>query len=257
MDAMDEIDEHGGNDMRGVHWKKKTTPSGHKKVEPGRAQVKAIEVPTRPPGFPDSTNIVVRVYRKHDPAVKGHGHGASLYLSEDCLDWLLSYAHDEWASMGIESSPMGDDDRVANVTAVADLHLAWQFDEDSWRAEFIAGPFKGTSRTLNVAHLDKHMWAKLRELDLVSGWLSHKRAAADRKWAAKVFLEQWGLAVTQEKSEIFGELLDKTFTTPKKNGKKRARDTDSEDSSEAREEEADLEDAAEGDDGADDKLMTS
>ena len=190
MDAMDEIDEHAGDDMRGAHKKKmkeNTGPSGYKKVDRARAQIKAIDVPTRPLGFPDSTNIIVRVYRKHDPAVRGQGHGGSLYLSEDCLDWLLSYAHDEWESMGIEAPPM-DDDRVGNVATVADLHLAWQFDEDSWRAEFIAGPFKGTSRTLKVADLDKHMWAKLRELDLVSGCLSPHRVSCTRPSNPRRFL---------------------------------------------------------------------
>ena len=255
MDAMDEIDDIAGDDMRGAHnkmkMKKNTAPSGYKKVDRARAQIKAIEVPTRPPGYPDSTNIIVRVYRKHDPAVRGQGHGGSLYLSEDCLDWLLSYAHDEWESMGIEAPPM-DDDRVGNVATVADLHLAWQFDEDSWRAEFIAGPFQGTSRTLKVADLDKHMWAKLRELDLVSGWLSLNRYREDRKLAARAFLEQWGLAVTRNEPELFVALLEKTNTTPKKMGKKRARDTDSEDPPEAREEETDCEDAPEG---TDDQLM--
>ena len=156
--------------------------------------------------------------------------------------------------MGIEAPPM-DDDRVANVATVADLHLAWQFDEDSWRAEFIAGPFKGTSRTLGVADLDKHMWAKLRELDLVNGWLSFHRRSVDRKEAARAFLEQWGLAVTRKEPELFVALLEKTNTTPKKMGKKRARDTDSEDTPEAREEETDCEDAPEGPEGADDQLM--
>ena len=64
MDAMDEIDEHAGDDMRGAHKKKlkeNTGPSGHKKVDRARAQIKAIDVPTRPLGFPDSTNIIVRV----------------------------------------------------------------------------------------------------------------------------------------------------------------------------------------------------
>ena len=251
MDAMDEIEEHAGVDMRGAHrknMKKNTGPFGYKKVDRARAQIKAIEVPTRPPGFPDSTNIIVRVYREH------WCFGGSLYLSIDCLDWLLSYAHDEWESMGIEAPPM-DDDRVANVATVADLHLAWQFDEDSWRAEFIAGPFQGTSRTLKVADLDKHMWAKLRELDLVSGWLPLHRVSVDRKLAARDFLEQWGLAVTRKEPELFVALLEKTNTTPKKKGKKRARDTDSEDPPEAREEETDCEDAPEGPEGADDQLM--
>ena len=243
MDAMDEIGE-------------RVSKPNKMKSKSNRSEIKTIDVPTRPPGFPDNTDTIVRVYRKHDSAVRMHGHGRAMYISEDCLDWLLSYAHDEWASMGIEAPPM-DDDRVANVAAVAGLHLVWQFDEDSWRAEFIAGPFQGTSRTLKVADLDKHMWAKLRELDLVSGWLSQSKANTntDRKFAARAFLEQWGLAVTRKEPELFVALLEKTNTTPKKIGKKRARDTDSEDPPEARETETDCEDEPEGPEGADDKLI--
>ena len=99
------------------------------------------------------------------------------------------------------------------------------------------------------------MWAKLRELDLVSGWLSLNRYREDRKFAARVFLEQWGLAVTRNESELFVALLEKTNSTPKKKGKKRARDTDSEDPPEASEEETNYEDAPEGPEGADDQLM--
>ena len=56
--------------------------------------------------------------------------------------------------------------------------------------------------------------------------------------------EQWGLAVTQNESDNIVPYLDKEYTTPKKKVKKeRGRNADSEDPSEAREEETAREDA--------------
>ena len=116
------------------------------------------------------------------------------------------------ASLGVEPSPIEKDTRFANVPEVPDLHVAWEFDQDAWRAEFIAGPLQGTWRTLRVDDLDKKKWSLLREYNLVKPKYLCHAWARERKLAARSFLLQWAMGITKTEPDRwpceFGALLD-------------------------------------------------
>ena len=107
---------------------------------------------------------------------------------------------------------MDEAPRTGNSTAVADLHIAWQFDEKAWRAEFVAGPFHGKTRVLRVTDLSKRMWNVLREREHVDGFLSHA-GVGNLKTATKLFLEEWGKAVIGNEPQEFDALLDEIEKT--------------------------------------------
>ena len=66
------------------------------------------------------------------------------------------------------------------------------------------------------------MWSKLKELNVVQGFLTHAGAQA-KKQAAKDMLVQWGIAFAHGEAEIFDALLDKSKSQKKKRGAKRSR----------------------------------
>ena len=179
---------------------------------------KAMSLLTRPAGFdPANATTTVHIYRKHVSDIRGQGHGANFYVREDCLDWLLSFAADEDGCMGVPPCDMEPDTRTANVPAVADLHVAWQF-EGAWRAEFLAGTHKGESRSLAVNDVHTQMWKHLRGLGLVEGYLCHA-CHKTRKQAAWDMVVHWGAKFAQGEAEIFDEVLSLSKTPRKKRRK--------------------------------------
>ena len=90
-------------------------------------------------------------------------HASSkLFLLVGNLDWLLAYAADELHFQGVKrESPEREPRKPANCAAVADLRLQWDFGSKTWEAEFVSGPFEGTTRRFCVEQLTNKRWSKL------------------------------------------------------------------------------------------------
>ena len=103
-------------------------------------------------GCDQGDTIGISVYRKPSTA-QNH---AKLSLREDLIHWLLSYAAGEMHFQGVvcvREEPERELGMECNCTAVADVHLEWHVGERAWGAEFVSGPFSGTTRRFCVANL--------------------------------------------------------------------------------------------------------
>ena len=84
-----------------------------------------------------------------------------LWLHVKHVEWLLAYAADEIAFQCVECP--NDDPAVAekkgNCEGVPDLHIAWDFQSKTYKAEFLGGPIMGfTSR---IDPVDTQLTAKI------------------------------------------------------------------------------------------------
>ena len=198
---------------------------GTKNAALQRSLIQALEMQTKHPcaGGNEDDVTTIYVYRKHDPSVKGHAHGGVLYLRSDCLGWLLSYAAEELSCQGVEQTRDAEQSAlVPNCAAVAGLNLEWDFSQKAWHAKFVAGPHQGISRRMTVQDLDMKVWAKVREHNLVQGFLAHANAS-HRKAAVKDFLQLWGEAFIEDKAQEFNAIVNVNNGNRVKRGKKRAK----------------------------------
>lgn len=167
-----------------------------------RAVVEELEVPTRPPcvGCNNDDKTVVCVYRKPCSEKRSNGN---LFLRVDCIDWLLAYAADELSCQGVEpASPDPIDQHTGNCSAVADLHLQWDFSAKAWEASFVAGALVGTRKGMCVNDLNSDMWAKLRVESRVQGYLGHA-TLLQKKNAVKEFMTLWCAAIARNEAAEF------------------------------------------------------
>jgi len=180
----------------------KAKAKSKRRVLPKQAFLHDITMPKRPrcTAIDPNSTIVITLYKKEGT---NGGNNGKLYLQSDYLDWLLSYAADELHFQGIQrTSPEPDRKKEANCTAVADVRLEWEFSEKAWEAEFVSGPFTGTSRRFCVADLTTKRWVKLRELSVVQGDLSRTMALV-LKNIAKDFITRWCQAITTNIGDDF------------------------------------------------------
>ncbi len=150
-----------------------------------------------------------------------NGH---LFLREDCIDWLLSYAADELSFQGVPCVTPGPETTAkANCSAVADLRIQWNFTEKVWDAEFVAGGLAGMSRRFGFekpfAQMHYDIWKGLKEQSLIDCDLSHA-PRIERKKAAKEFITLWCQAIDNKEGGAFeqewGLLQETKFETPMK-----------------------------------------
>ena len=161
--------------------------------------------------------IAITVYQRDPRDKKGHGH---LYIQVDCLDWLLAYAADELYFQGVarvspERPPIT---KRANCTAVADLSLQWEFVTKAWEAEFVSGPFAGSTRRFAVDDLTTARWAKLRDSGQVEGHAG-RSVSIVMKEKAKEFIIRWCHAIASNGGDEFEEewaLAAHTYESPTK-----------------------------------------
>ena len=118
-----------------------------------------------------------------------------MYLRIDGLDWLLSYAADEYHFQNIvrqeETLP----------PAVAEDHIEWEFNKHVWVATVDAGPNAG-KQSFNPDGLHAHQWKKLQQLSLAEGYLS-RSSAMSRKMATKELAKLWCAAVRKGEGHAF------------------------------------------------------
>ena len=125
-------------------------------------------------------------------------------MSANNIDWLLAYAADELHYQGV--APAHDDEppnqQHGNCAAVADLMLEWNFGDKAWDGHFVRGPLTGTEKRIYVAHLNRVIWATLRQEDRVTDYWC-RASLIDKKNAAKVLITMWGEAVVGDRLEEF------------------------------------------------------
>jgi len=201
MDAMDELPDTLVRASRSRLPKKLALER-----DPRRAVIIDLEVPLRPPcvvGEEDGTTFVC-VYKPPSADKRGN---SMFYLRADGIDWLLAYAADERFFQGVKARlrrrPSEPD--AGNTAAVAGLHLQFNFDTKCWAGTFVAGPYAGTKHVMAVSHLTQEMWARLRDLDLVNGYLC-KASFVQKKNAVKSVMTLWGTA-------IIGDTLSEHMST--------------------------------------------
>jgi hypothetical protein len=201
-----------------------------------KAQVFEVAMPTRPPcvrGFTQSSQHLlggdttsVWLYMppetptKTDPGKK-HKH-RNMWMRIGSLNWLLSYAADELHHQGIipctGAGAPHPQSKIANVPAVADARLQWDFHGNGWAASFVAGEFVGHARTFLVADLTERQWNKMRShTPPMADVLWCKACLFERKNALKSFCIQWCDAVTRNECDKFDTDWDVTvLETPMK-----------------------------------------
>jgi len=122
--------------------------------------VLALTMPMRPEcASPSSTEtITIHVYRKQS-------NNNQIYIRSDYINWLLAYAADELHFQGVVSSePMTPELRRANCSAVAGLHVAWDFTNKAWVGSFLEGPCQSITKRVQVASLNHTSWGMMQSL---------------------------------------------------------------------------------------------
>ena len=114
----------------------------------------------------------------------------------DCLDWLLSYAADEYHFQNIvrqaEKPP----------PAVTDgFYIEWEFNKRAWVASVDDG-VKAGKQFFNPDGITSHQWKKLQERSLATGRLS-KANKIMRKAAAKEIAKLWCAATRNGEGHMF------------------------------------------------------
>jgi hypothetical protein len=221
MDAMDAMDVVAQAVAHAVPEKKAPKP----KRKPGdlsRALVHNLTVPTRPRcvGCGEGETTVVCVYRPTQTNTR-----SNLYLRMDCIDWLLAYAADELALQGVESARSAPPPATGNCTAVADLHLEYDFSAKAWEGKFVAGPQKGTTKRVAIKDLDKDKWERLRRETKVQEYFSSANSV-QRKNAAKELLAMWCGAIARDDSAELDAMMDQIETDSPPRGEKRPAEDD-------------------------------
>ena len=181
----------------------KAKAKGQAKSKQRHALVQDLKMPRRPPctGTDQNETIVISVYKKSASAKRGR---SKYFLRSDFLDWLLSYAADELHFQGVVRaiSPEAQVTNKANCTEVADVHLQWNFRVKAWDAEFVSGPFVGTTRCFHAVDLTTWRWARMIDLSFVEIDQSRTRGSA-QKDVAKNFSTRWCRAIACGRADEF------------------------------------------------------
>ena len=123
-------------------------------------------------------------------------HRRRLHMRIDGLDWLLSYAADEYHFQNIVRQGEKPSPAVAD-----DFHIEWEFNKRSWVATVNVG-FKAGKQFFNPDGISLHQWKKLQELSLAKGQLS-RATVVMRKAAAKEIAKLWCAATHKEEGHMF------------------------------------------------------
>lgn len=231
MDALDCIDDgsmlssvdcfpSSANRGRGRGGKGKGRGRGAR-VTP-RPLVHKLTVPTRPrcAGGNETETIDVWVYKvNNDKKI-------NLSLRSDFISWLLAYASDEYTCQGVEAlSPVPASVRQANCTAVADLHVAWQFDSKAWEGTFLAGPHTGVTKRISVTDISEDMWKRLGLTQLTLEGFHCRGNWSKKKAAAKEWMVRWCADIAQNKAAVSEFAMDEITTPMQRDKRRRLNDT--------------------------------
>ena len=204
----------------------KETKRGKQKKGACKSTIKTIKVPRRPPctnASPDDL-IEISVYQKSNPNANGkkfHQNNRNLYIHMDGLDWLLSYAADEYDCQGVKT-PLDSPPQIASDSQGSDSQQAMQagyelqYDvtDKSWRAEILAGPYKGETKAMPVADLTTALYDKLRPDGLAFSHIDR----LTKKEVVMEYLNMWITAVRSNQVDAFEDAFgqEELYETPKK-----------------------------------------
>ena len=147
-----------------------------------------INLPKRPPCAGEDQGETVTIY-----AVL---YRRKLHMRIDGLDWLLSYAADEYHFQNIVRQA------EKHPPAVTDgFYIEWEFNKRSWVATVNVG-FKAGKQFFNPDGISLHQWKKLQELSLAKGVLS-RASFLTRKAAAKEIAKLWCAATHEGEGQSF------------------------------------------------------
>ena len=118
-----------------------------------------------------------------------------MYLRSDGLDWLMSYAADEYHFQNVARQ------EEKHPPAVVEDHIEWDLNKRVWVATVDVGPNAG-KQFFNPEGLHTHQWEKLQQLSLAEGFLS-KSSFASRKVATKEFAKLWCAATRKGEGQTF------------------------------------------------------
>ena len=184
MDALDEV----------------VTPKP--KVKSRATTIRSLQMLTRPlcVGASKATTTVV-IYGMN---ANSNPRDLPMFLRVDCIDWLLSYAADQLHCQGVGNLVGHMDDVLeANCSAVAGLHVEWDFHLKDWQAKFVSGLFQGVKREFGIESLNPGMWANL-EAEVIF----QKATRVQQKAVAKRMLLLWCQAICDNESDTFEHKWD-------------------------------------------------
>jgi hypothetical protein len=182
-----------------------------------RSTIQQLDMPTRPAcaGREQDGTTMIHVYRKAGTSARNFGN---LFLRLDALDWLLSYGADELHFQGVMRPEPAPAAPKGNCPAVADLHLAWDFGDKAWDAEFVSGEHAGTKRRFFVADLTRDRWNRMKRSEIVEVDVQIANRLV-KKNAAKHFITIWCEAIKSNEGPRFEQewgLLEPIAATPAK-----------------------------------------
>ena len=191
------------------------TTSKPNKVKQQQSGVHKLTMPTRPPcAAPDGTcKTVIHAYWADATSKR------LPYLRTDCVDWLLAYAADELHFQGVvRCEPTPPQSREANCPAVADLHVAWNFNGKAWDGTFVGGPSNGQTKRVALADINATLWSNLHLVksphevsDLGLFWCATHRQVKD---VAKTCLIELCKATTRGECDSFEAKMGLNATAP-------------------------------------------
>ena len=193
VDPMDALDEVAASEFQTPVKGEKALFKKRQVARRLRSEVQQLEMPTRPvcAGRPQDGMTSIHVYRKPGSTCRNFGN---LYLRTDCLDWLLSYAADELYFQGVTRPEPELEPLKGNCPAVADVYVEWNFSDQSWDAQFLAGEHAGTKKRFFVADLTSGQWNNMKRLKMVTDEFYQANRMA-KKSAAKDFMVSWCKAI--------------------------------------------------------------
>ncbi len=138
----------------------------------------------------------------------GCGNAACIYLRTDAIGWLLQYAADELNFQGVVRTREPEEPKECN-SAVADMHLDWDFRTKTWTATFVGGVHVGTIKRLASDDLTGAQKRKMVEMGALS-------KESSRKKASEQYITLWCQAIVDGNSREFENEWGLVFETPKK-----------------------------------------
>ena len=138
----------------------------------------------------------------------GCGNATCIYLRTDDIGWLLQYAADELNFQGVERHLEPEEPTECN-SAVADMHLDWDFHLKAWTATFVGGVHIGTIKRFASHDLTEAQKRKMVEMGQIS-------QDTVRKKASEKFITLWCQAIMEGNSGEFEKEWGLVFETPKK-----------------------------------------
>ena len=132
---------------------------------------------------------------------EGCGNATCHYLRSDNINWLLQYAADELIFQGVERNKEEEDEKTCN-SAVAGMHLDWDFEKKTWTATFVDGVHVGTTKRFAAEQLTKEHCKKMIALSMID------RKTSDQKKVSEQFITFWCQAIVDKKGGEFEKQWD-------------------------------------------------